>query len=70
MTMTSKVDMPALETNLKLTPTFEWHAIRCGSENGLKKDMCLKEIGLREQKYDNHFGLKCQHDWRGGGRGI
>jgi hypothetical protein len=28
---------------------FEWHVVRCGSKNGLKKDVCLKEIGLCAQ---------------------
>ena len=45
----SKVDMPNSVTHLIWTPIFEWYVARCGSKNGYKKDMCLKEIALRAQ---------------------
>ena len=37
--------MPKLNTTIIQTPTFEWYVVRCETENGHKKDMCLKVIG-------------------------
>ena len=33
------------------TTIFEWGVVKCESWNGRKKDTCLKEIGLRAQKF-------------------
>ena len=47
--VSDKENVPNLITNLNQTPTFEHYVTRCGSKNGLKKDMCLKKIELRAQ---------------------
>ena len=45
----SKVSGPNLVTYLNQTTVIEWCVGRCGSKNGLQKDMFLKEIWLRAQ---------------------
>ena len=40
---------PNSVTSLNRTPTFELYMVRCGLNNGYKKDMSLKEIGLHAQ---------------------
>ena len=44
-----KVDVPISITYLNWTSFFKWYVVMCGSKNGHKKYMYLKEIGLRAQ---------------------
>ena len=41
--------------------------VRCDSKNRYQKDMSLKEIELRAQKYANQCSLNSEYYWGGGG---
>ena len=56
-----KVDNPYSVTFLIRTPVIEWYVVWCGTKNGYQKGMCLKEVGLHAQKYDNHSMFNRQH---------
>lgn len=40
----AKVSGPNSVNDLKRTPKFEWCLFRCGSKDGYRKDMCLKDL--------------------------
>ena len=48
-TLSTKVDSLYLATLLIKTPIIEWYVVWCGSKNGYRKTMLLKEIGLHAQ---------------------
>lgn len=57
---------PYILISLDWTLIFEWYVLWCGSKNKYLKDMSLKEIGLRAQKFDIHSRLNNQHNLEGG----
>ena len=52
----TKVDVLYLVTSLNWTPIFEWHVVKCGSNNKYKKDMCLKDTRLHAQNTQTILG--------------
>lgn len=58
-----KVDVPNLITYFNRMLIFQWHVVRCGSNNGYKKRHVCEQDWTTCSKYGNHSKFNSQYNW-------